>query len=131
MNGPYLVDTHIWIWWNGDPGRLSDQVKSVIANARNDIVFSVVSGWEIAIKHGLGRLRLPESPEQYVPKRVATNQMRVLPVTLSHSLGVARLPNHHRDPFDRMLVAQASQEGMTLITADDAFLNYDVKVLEN
>ena len=129
MNDHYLIDTHIWIWWNGDPDRLSDQVKTVIANARNDVVFSVVSGWEIAIKHGLGRLKLPESPEKYVPKRVATNQMRVLPVTLSHGLGVARLAHHHRDPFDRMLVAQARQERLTLITADDSFLNYDVKLL--
>jgi PIN domain nuclease of toxin-antitoxin system len=129
MKGHYLIDTHIWIWWNGAPDRLSDQVKSEIAHAHNDIVFSVVSGWEIAIKHGLGRLKLPESPELYVPKRVAINQMRVLPISLAHSLGVARLPNHHRDPFDRMLIAQARQENLTLITADDVFLDYDVEVL--
>ena len=129
MTGRYLVDTHIWIWWNGAPDRLSDQAKSAIAEARNDIVFSVASGWEIAIKHGLGRLKLPEAPEHYVPKRVAANRMRVLPITLAHSLGVGCLPDHHRDPFDRILIAQARQEGLTLITADDAFLDYDVELL--
>lgn len=131
MNGHYLIDTHVWIWWNGSPDRLSDQVKSVIAHARNDIAFSVVSGWEIAIKYGLGRLKLPEKPEQYVPKRVATNQMRVLPITLAHGLGVASLPNHHRDPFDRMLVSQARQENLILITVDDVFLDYDVQLLKS
>jgi len=129
MTGGYLVDTHVWIWWNGAPDRLSDDVKRLITDAENDIVFSVASGWEIAIKNGLGRLKLPEPPEQYVPKRVASNRMRVLPITLAHALGVARLPSHHRDPFDRILIAQAIQEGLTLITADDAFLDYDVELL--
>ena len=129
MNDHYLIDTHVWLWWNGAPHRLSDHIKNTIARARDDIVFSVASGWEIAIKHGLGKLTLPQSPERYVPKRVASNRMRVLPVTLSHSLGVANLPQHHRDPFDRLLITQAIQEGLTIITADDAFLAYGVEVL--
>lgn len=129
MSGGYLIDTHVWLWWNGAPEQLSAEAREVIANGKNDVVFSVTSGWEIAIKHGIGKLRLPNNPERYVPERLAANRMRVLPVALSHALRVAALPHHHRDPFDRLLISQAQQEGLILITADEAFSPYDVSLL--
>lgn len=129
MSRRYLIDTHIWLWWNSGADQLGEDVRRVIACAGNDIAFSVASGWEIAIKHGLGKLTLPDDPVRYLPKRLASNRMRVLPVVLSHALGVARLPPHHRDPFDRLLVVQAQQEKLTIITADEALSAYDVDLL--
>ncbi len=131
MKYGYLIDTHVWLWWNSAPDMLAEEVRGVIAYAGNDIVFSVVSGWEIAIKHGLGKIRLPDAPTRYVPKRLASNRMRVLPVALSHTLGVGELPQHHRDPFDRLLIAQAQQEKLTIITSDEAFCAYEVSLLRS
>jgi PIN domain nuclease of toxin-antitoxin system len=119
-----LLDTHIFIWWRGEPTRLSPEVKSAIAAA--DLVFvSAASAWEAAIKVSLGRLKLPDTFEAGV---LASGFEKLL-ITFSHAEHAARLPSHHRDPFDRMLVAQAKAEGVTLVTHDRLLEPYDVEIL--
>ena len=129
MSARYLIDTHCWLWWNGDFERLSKSAYGIIADGTSEILFSSASAWEISIKYGLGKLRLPGSPDKYLPMRLTANRMRVLPIQLHHALAVGALPQHHRDPFDRVLIAQAQQEGLTIITADKAFKDYDVSLL--
>src|SRR5262245_33457526 len=108
-----LLDTHIFLWWRGQPARLSSTVRNSIATA--DLVFvSVASAWEAAIKCSLGRLEIPDTIEAGV---LASGFEKLL-ITFTHTERVAGLPPHHRDPFDRMLVAQAQAEGLTLVTHD-------------
>ena len=122
--GRLLLDTHVFIWWRGEPGRLSSEARSRIATA--DIVFvSAASAWEAAIKASLGRLDLPDTFESGV---LASGFEKLL-VTFHHTEQVIGLPHHHRDPFDRMLVAQAQAEGLTLVTHDPLLEPYDVQIL--
>lgn len=121
-----ILDTHIFLWWNmGDP-RLSSQIHDIIADGASDLFLSAASAWEIAIKAGRDRLVLPEPPDRYVSSRLSLHHIRPLPVLLSHALNVYDLPDHHRDPFDRLLVAQSQMEEMPLLTADPIFAKYDV-----
>ena len=129
MADRYLIDTHCWLWWNAEPERLQHAAHDVIADGKNTILLSSASAWEISIKHALGKLRLPGPPESYVPKRLESNCMTVLPITLHHALSVSSLPPLHRDPFDRLLIAQARIEDLTIITADKAIEQYEVPVL--
>ncbi len=128
LNQAFLIDSHTWLWWNGEPERLTPKAYDVIANS-DQVVFSVVSAWEISIKYALGKLKLPLEPTQYIPDRLQINQMSVLPVKLEHALRVAQLPHHHRDPFDRLLVAISQIEGLTLITAYKQLEAYDIEIL--
>lgn len=119
-----LLDTHIFLWWRGEPSRLAPAVQNSIATA--DIVFvSVASAWEAAIKASLGRLELPDTVEAGV---VASGFEKLL-ISFSHAEQAATLPHHHRDPFDRMLVAQAKAEGLTFVTHDRLLAPYDVEIL--
>jgi PIN domain nuclease of toxin-antitoxin system len=119
-----LLDTHVILWWQTDDRRLGAEARRAIATA--DLVWvSAASGWEASIKAALGRLRLDEP----FPLLVRTNDFTELPVTLAHTARLAALPPHHPDPFDRLLVAQAMEEGATLITHDRAFEPYGVAVL--
>jgi PIN domain nuclease of toxin-antitoxin system len=121
---PLLLDTHIFLWWRGEPSRLTSTVRSRIATA--DLVFvSVASAWEAAIKRSLGRLDLPDTMEAGV---LASGFEKLL-ISFSHAERAAALPPHHRDPFDRMLVAQAQAEGLTLVTGDRRLKPYDVEIL--
>lgn len=129
MSRRFLLDTHCWLWWNADPERLGDGAHRVISDMENEVFLSAASAWEIAIKHALGRLTLPEPPAKYIPSRIAANQISGLAIHFHHALKVNDLPHHHRDPFDRLLIAQAKVEGMTLITADPLIKRYDVDVL--
>jgi PIN domain nuclease of toxin-antitoxin system len=124
-----LLDTHCWLWWVVDPDRLSASAQAAIANADNAILLSAVSSWEIAIKHSIGKLALPEPPEQFVPKRLARDGISSLPIEHSHALRVAALPYHHHDPFDRLLIAQAQVERIALMTVDPQFRPYEVKLI--
>jgi PIN domain nuclease of toxin-antitoxin system len=124
-----LLDTHVWLWALHAPERLSDEARRLIARRENVVYLSAVSAWEIAIKFGLGRLRLPVPPEEYVPSRMADLGMETLPIEQAHALRVASLPRHHRDPFDRLLVAQAQVERLTLVTADPEIRLYDVETV--
>ena len=120
-----LLDTHVVLWWRGDVERIGREARRAIATA--DVVFvSVASAWEIAIKSAIGKVRLPES----FALGVERSGFARLPVTFEHAEAVARLPHHHRDPFDRMLAAQSLSEGLRLVTADPTFALYGVHVLE-
>jgi PIN domain nuclease of toxin-antitoxin system len=123
----FLVDTHCWLWLNASPERLAPEVLSLLEDPANDLLLSAASSWEIAIKYALGKLSLPEPPSHYVPSRMNATGSRGLPIEHAHSLRVAELPPHHRDPFDRLLVAQAQIEKLVLVTADRQFEAYDVE----
>jgi PIN domain nuclease of toxin-antitoxin system len=113
----------------GMPGRMSASARELVADARTTLLFSAVSSWEIAIKYPLGRLRIPDRPERYVPERIRMSGVEPLPIEHSHALRVSVLEPHHRDPFDRLLVAQAQVERVPLLTADRVFALYDVEVI--
>ena len=120
----YLVDTHVFLWMHASPDRLG-AARDVIEDEWNELLLSAASAWEITIKWTLGKLTLPAPPDRYVPERLNAAATVGLPVTLTHALAVGRLPRHHSDPFDRLLVAQARTEGIPLITADEALRPYD------
>jgi PIN domain nuclease of toxin-antitoxin system len=125
----YLLDTGVWLWSLWEPERIARKAREVMADLSQQIFLSAVTSWEIAIKVGVSKLTLPEPPSTYVPRRMADQGLRPLPISHQHSLGVAALPYHHRDPFDRLLIVQASIEGMTIITADRTFEEYSVPLL--
>ena len=125
-----LLDTQCWLWWFAQPERLSEKAIAHIVDETNDLWFSVASVWEIGIKVAIGKLPLPEPIDRYIASRMVQLGARSLEITASHALQAAALPLHHRDPFDRMLIAQAQLEGMTLVSADAMFRQYsDVSVL--
>ena len=120
-----LLDSHALLWWEEDDARLSDRARERIERPDSAALFSAVSLWELAIKQALGKLRLPDS----LTSRLAEEGFREVPVTAAHGLLAGELPRHHNDPFDRMLVAQARSEGLTIVTADPRIAAYDVPVL--
>ena len=126
----YLLDTHVWLWMLTAPERVRGDASALIGDGGSVLLLSAASSWEIAIKYALGRLPLPESPEKYVPSRMRATGVESLPVTHAHTLRVATLPRHHDDPFDRLLVAQAQLEDVTVITADAAFDGYGIPLLK-
>lgn len=124
-----LLDTHTFIWWDSDPARLSPQVLALCQNRDNTVLLSVVSVWEMQIKSQLGRLTLHTSLTEIVTSQQQSNGIQILPVTLAHVLALDTLPLHHKDPFDRLLISQASLEGATLLSKDTIFTDYAVKVM--
>ena len=124
-----LLDTHAFLWWNDANPRLSRKALSLLEDPSNTLLLSVVSAWEIVIKCQAHKLRLPESPSVYIPTRSAHYGIETLPVILAHVLASESLPAHHRDPFDRLLIAQAKVEGVPILTADPQIRGYEVKVL--
>ena len=124
-----LLDTHAVLWLLGDPDRISTEVRREIEHLSNAVLISAVCAWEIATKHAIGKLPLPESPEALLERAVAELGAIELAITTRHALLSASLPNHHRDPFDRLLVAQAMLEDATLVTADRLLSPYAVKQL--
>ncbi|HEX2132104.1 MAG TPA: type II toxin-antitoxin system VapC family toxin [Actinophytocola sp.] len=123
-----LLDTQAWLWLQVTPERLNGEATALVEDLRTRLFLSAASSWEISVKYGLGKLPLPVPPAEYVPVRMRDNGVRGLPVTHRHALHVATLPPHHRDPFDRMLIAQAQLEDLTVLTADRRFEKYDVPV---
>jgi PIN domain nuclease of toxin-antitoxin system len=117
-----LLDTHVVLWWLDNPGQLSRQAKKAIQDGRNRVYVSAAVAWEIAIKKSLGKLEAPDDLEEMI----AANRFSPLPVTIPHALGVMLLPDHHRDPFDRILIAQAVHEGFRLVTRDQEIAKYPV-----
>ena len=124
-----LLDTHAFLWWNEANPALSKRAYGLLANPRNALVLSVVSAWEMVLKTQAGKLRLPELPSVYIPTRAAHYGMEVLPVSLPHVLAAESLPHHHRDPFDRLLVAQAGVERIPILSADPQIRQYPVEVV--
>lgn len=124
-----LVDTQCFLWSFLDPSRLSEAARKVLTDGEDELFFSAASSWEISIKTEIGKLRLPEPPEDYVPPRIVRAGMTPLNVTHSHALRVQALPPVHKDPFDRLLVAQAEVEGLTVLTADSQLGRYSVPTL--
>ena len=119
-----LLDTHVFLWWRSQPPKISPDVTRAIASA--EVVFvSAASAWEASIKAALGKLKLPESFESGVAK----SGFQQLPVGFGHAGRVSDLPPHHQDPFDRMLIAQAQSEGLTLVSHDRRLAPYDVPIL--
>jgi len=125
-----LLDTPCFLWLQVRPDRFSEAQLVLLASDENELFLSSASAWEIAIKQGLGRLSLPLPPSTYVPTRMATSGVDGLPVEIAHATRVAELPPHHRDPFDRLLVAQAQLEKLTLVTADAQLEAYDVELVK-
>jgi PIN domain nuclease of toxin-antitoxin system len=124
-----LLDTHAFLWWITDDPRISPKVREIMQDAANEILLSAASGWEIAIKVKLERLQLPDEPGVYIAKHMALNAIQSLAITMSHSLYTCNLPDIHKDPFDRIIIAQAIMEGMPLLTNDSNILKYDIKVI--
>jgi PIN domain nuclease of toxin-antitoxin system len=123
-----LLDTHSWLWMVGDSGRLAASSRGLLRDPANDLFLSAASAWEIAIKYATGKLRLPQPPAALITQWMAEVRMGALPILHAHALRASELPLHHRDPFDRLLIAQAQIEGLTVLTADREFGKYDIAV---
>ena len=124
-----LLDTQIWLWVLGEPSRLSAAGRARLRSPSNAFYLSAATIWEIVIKHVAGKLRLPDEPVAYLRGRLAETPAAVLPITPEHALQLALLPLHHRDPFDRILIAQAQVEGLHVMTADRQFRAYPVDLV--
>lgn len=122
------MDTHTFIWYDDEPTRLSSKALSLIDDKANTILLSLVSIWEIQIKLQLGKLNL-RAPFKQVIEEQQANQIELLPIEVSHILAVGQLPLHHRDPFDRLLIAQAQIENIPLLSHDPIFAAYPVQVI--
>jgi PIN domain nuclease of toxin-antitoxin system len=124
-----LLDTHIFIWWDSEPGKLAPHVLVLCQDRINTLLLSVVSVWEMQIKLQLGKLRLRRSLADIIESQQRINNIEVLPVQLAHVLALDNLPPHHKDPFDRLLIAQAKAEDVVLVSVDPVFTKYPVTVI--
>ncbi len=126
----YLLDTHCWLWWVLEPDLLGPQTHRAIAEPKNFVYLSAASTWEATIKASIGKLSLPGGIQQFVKESYERDGFQPLPVIWEHSLGISDLPVLHKDPFDRLLIAQALYENAILVTADPLVSQYPVKVLD-
>jgi PIN domain nuclease of toxin-antitoxin system len=124
-----LLDTCAFIWLVTDDPKLSEQAKAIFLDENNEMLLSAVTGFEIAVKYSLGRLRLTEPPREFVTNRMNANGLTELSVSMSHALALQNLPLHHKDPFDRLLVAQAMVNQIPLLSADQRLSDYDIERL--
>jgi PIN domain nuclease of toxin-antitoxin system len=124
-----LLDTHVFLWWNEADPRLSRRVRQLLADPENSIYLSVASAWEMTLKVQSGKLGLPAAIAVYIPARLNHYRMEALPVTLEHVLAAGTLPAYHRDPFDRMLVAQGQVERLPIVTHDPQVRKYAVETI--
>lgn len=125
-----LLDTHIFLWMFLTPSRISANVEFLIKDINNEIFLSSISSWEIAIKYSIGKLKLPDTPEIYVPDRMKRANLKSLEISHEHTLAIANLPPIHKDPFDRLLITQANVENLALLSADSVFGNYSVQLID-
>jgi PIN domain nuclease of toxin-antitoxin system len=121
-----LLDSHAYLWWLSDDGQLSATARLAIASPANAVLVSAATIWEIEIKRALGKL---DAGDDDLVAEIAANGFGDLPIGPAHAAAAARLPRHHSDPFDRMLIAQAQAEGLACVTTDPAFRGYDVATL--
>jgi PIN domain nuclease of toxin-antitoxin system len=123
-----LLDTHVWLWLQTEPERIGSPLDA-LTDTENELLFSAASSWEIAIKYGLGRLALPQPPDTYIPERLRLSGTTAIAVEHTHTFAVALLPRVHRDPFDRLLVAQSKLLDAPIVSADTIFERYDVDLM--
>ena len=124
-----LLDTHIFLWFISSDSQLSKDVRDAIRNPDNKVYLSAISIWEAIVKYQLGKLPLPEHPETYLPKQRDLHQIASLALNEISVIQLAKLPPLHRDPFDRMLICQALQNGLTIATVDAAIRAYSVSII--
>ena len=125
----YLLDTHAFLWFVSEDNRLSSKAQSIIKKSQNEVYFSAVSAWELSIKIRLDRLTIEEDLEPFIIKQLAENNFSTLSITIFHSIYTSKLPNIHKDPFDRMIVAQAQVEDLSIISKDKNIKKYSVPVV--
>ena len=123
------MDTNALLWWLADSDRLAQAAREVLSSPDNVVYVSAVTAWEIAIKVAIGRLPVPPNVASWLPRQMEINRLAPLPITIGHAALVETLPPHHRDPFDRLLIAQARAGGLTLMSGDSVFSRYDVDLI--
>ena len=129
MESSFLLDTHVMLWWLGDPARLSGKVRELLGKPSTEIYYSAISAFEISRKNALGKLPLPEGFLNQYKKTMMNQQWQELPVSTTHSLQAGGYQQAHKDPFDRLLAAQAETEPLVLITSDEAFKSFNIQTL--
>jgi len=125
----YLLDTMIWLWSIDSVEKINQACRDLLENGQVEIYFSAASAWELSIKAGLGKLRLPGPPARCIPAFIAKQGLLPLPITNLHAVKVYDLPPHHQDPFDRLIIAQAIVEDLVVMTSDRDFRKYSVEVI--
>ena len=125
----YLLDTGVWLWSLRSPEFIGDEGRELLARGEEEVYLSAATSWEVSIKLRLGKLDFPGPPADYVPRYVAKQSLRLLSITHRHTARIYDLPTHHKDPFDRILIAQALVEDMTILTADRDFRKYAAPLL--
>lgn len=125
----YLLDSMVWLWSIDAVDKMNRDCREILENGREEVYFSAATAWELTVKVRLGKLHLPGPPGQCIPAFMAKQGLRALPVTHLHAVKVYDLPPHHQDPFDRLIIAQAIAERMTVLTSDRTFRKYPVDVL--
>ena len=123
-----LLDTHVFLWLRSEPHRLSPRVLSAYQDPANRIYLSIVSVWEMQIKHQIGKLRLDMPLRELIEKQYDANTLEILPFKLNHIFGLQNLPLHHKDPFDRLLIVQSQEENICLASSDSLFNLYSVSL---
>lgn len=124
-----LLDTHAFLWWAEEPAKLSSTAFATCSDKANRLLISLVSVWEIQLKIQIGKLSLKLDLRSLLEEQQRENGIQLLPITLPHILGLAGLPDYHRDPFDRLLIAQAQVEGLALLSSDANIVRYPVPVI--
>lgn len=125
----YLLDTGVWMWALDPFERLGSSAREILANGKEEIFVSAATTWELSIKMALGKLRFPAPPAQSIQRFMTEQNLKPLPITHAHAAKVYELPLHHADPFDRLLIAQALVEDLTILTGDRQFRRYDVPLV--
>jgi PIN domain nuclease of toxin-antitoxin system len=124
-----LLDTHTFLWWDSDPNRIPPATCALMEESNNELLVSLVSFWEIQIKTQLGKLTLRTTLSSIIFEQQEENGILILPITLPHILELDNLPQHHKDPFDRLLIAKSRQENIKIVSKDSAFNQYDCQIL--
>lgn len=124
-----LLDTHAFLWWIDDAPEISSRAKRLIADPGTEVLLSLASVWEMAIKISLDKLKISSPLERFVPEQLSLNGFRYLDIDFPHISRVSVLPFHHRDPFDRLLIAQSLEEKLPILSADKTFRQYGVKTI--
>jgi PIN domain nuclease of toxin-antitoxin system len=125
----FLIDTSVFLWGLAAEHKLNQRAKDILTSPKTELYFSAASSWEIAIKFALGSLPLPKAPSEYIPHALRSWAISAVDITHEHALRAGELPPHHRDPFGRLLIAQALSEQMILLTADRVFQKYTVEAV--